>query len=125
MLRPQRISPTIGDNGVADESVAGLIARRLVEEGLCREELPPAAVLDLVDVHARGKAGARGIDFDRLFSTTLSGYEIERVFTSDYLGASLRITPVIRRLVDGVGRMIEARSGSLVSCLLRKPKETL
>ncbi len=117
------LSPAPHESGAAggdDHHVASLIARRLVCERFSVEELAPDAVLDLVDPHTRGRDGPSGLHLAELLARNLPRFEMLRVETSDFLGASARRFRPIRAVADAIGRRLAPDRGSLISCMLRK-----
>lgn len=107
------------DEHATDECVAEQIASQLVAERLCSDRLTPRAVLDLLDSHARGPRP--GLQLEPLLAASLPGYRVRYRVTSDYLGASPRLSPLLRRAADRIGHWIDPDKGSLLSCVLIKP----
>lgn len=98
-------------------------AARTIGDALAANDHPLAAadVLALVDPHARGADHVPGFDPAALLTRFFNGYEVIRLFTSDYLGEAPRRCRPLRAAVDATLRLALPRHGSLFSWIIRKP----
>ncbi|HOA75361.1 MAG TPA: class I SAM-dependent methyltransferase [Phycisphaerae bacterium] len=104
----------------SDRAVCRMISECLQSEGLIDEPLNPAAILDMVDAHARGAAEHAGFDAVALIEALFPKYELIRLVSSDYLGEAPRRFRPVRSALDAVLRMMLPAHGSLFSMVVRK-----
>lgn len=104
-----------------DIRVAAVINRALQDDALVDEPLSVREILDLVDPHARGADAHAGFDAPALIRSCFPAYRTVRLFSSDFLGESMRRFRMLRATADAALRLCRPAQGSLFSCLLRKP----
>ena len=101
------------------------INRQLRSEGLLDEPLTLAALRDLVDVSVPEEGEEHeqtaGFEVSELIERHFSPYQIEVLRFTDYGGEMLHPHPWIRRVFDGVMRLLAPDKGRLFSWILRKP----
>jgi SAM-dependent methyltransferase len=111
----------LAERPAAGDRVMDTINRSLMAERLTAGPLGEAAIMDLVDPHARGAGRRAGFDAASLIRDHFGNYEIVRLFSCDYLGEAPRRWRALRGLADTLARAIAPEHGSLFSWVIRKP----
>jgi len=105
----------------SDDPVINTMNNRLVQDGYIDQPLSTAELMDLVDPHSRNDDHHAGFDPFKLIRQSMPNYQVRLLFSSDYLGLSMRRWPMVRRIIDTMFRALAPRHGLLFSWLLRKP----
>jgi ubiquinone/menaquinone biosynthesis C-methylase UbiE len=106
-----------------DDVLADAINNKLLSTGLIDRPLSMSDVLNLVDPHSRDEHDEQQAGFVpfALLRESMPEYVLYHLNSSDYLGLSARLLPVLRRVADVTLNRLAPRHGLLFSWLVRKP----